>query len=132
MIRKTILRHCIAVFAILFFGVLSLASSCSSTPWVSETKGVVLDVPPYDKPFTSLGMIFVTSTITYDSYGKVLSSSTEEGLLTMLLREAHALGGDNILNFRVDEYIINERGGNNIKIVKYTGSAMAIKYLDEK
>ena len=133
MTKRTILRHCVAALAILFFGVLSLASSCSSIPVPDESIGVVLDVPTYEKPFTSLGMVFVTSTVSYNSEGKMISNSAEEEIRTMLLREAHARGADNIYNYRLDEYIVvGKRGTGKARTVIYTGSAMAVKYLDDK
>jgi hypothetical protein len=156
--RKIVLKHGIAIVAICFFGVLALGST-SSTPKavtssvisgsqeetvissVTKSRGVVHNVPdPNQKSFTSLGVVFATSVTKFDEKG--LETSSEEGIVTLLMREAKKVGADDILNLRVDENItwvestITGTGSTatktviKTKTITITGSALAIKYQD--
>jgi hypothetical protein len=149
MIRKNVLTHGIAITAICLFGFFALGSVATTPKLVvapttiasSETKsnGSVHDIPvPRQKPFTSLGLVFVSSTTEFDEKGNVISS--QEGIVTMLLREAQKLGADDIINLRVDENVTwietTSEGSSSSstktkkKIVTLTGSALVIKYLN--
>jgi uncharacterized protein YcbK (DUF882 family) len=53
------------------------------------------------RDFTTLGLVFVESTATFDSRGNIIEGSTF--LYDMLMREAQKLGADDIVNLKVDE-----------------------------
>jgi uncharacterized protein YbjQ (UPF0145 family) len=150
---KKLVLHAVTVIAIFTFGFLALGSSSSPKPVaastvtgeetivVSETKskGTVYHIPsPERKAYTTLGLVFATSTTKYDDKSREISS--QEGIATMLLREAQKLGADDILNLRVDEnttwiaHTSTDSTGKEVsvmtKIITYTGSALAIKYND--
>ena len=161
MIRKNILTHCIAIFAICLFGFLALGSAVSSptvktdgqtvVSSITSSHGVVHDMHPEQinypdlKPYTSLGMVFATTTTKYDVNNFEISS--QEGLVIMLLREAHEMGADDILNMRWSENTIwtettlqsgspSSASSSSVKKVRtktitQSGSALAIKYLDK-
>jgi hypothetical protein len=80
--------------------------------------GAVYEIRPSPnmRPYEVLGLVFASMAIEID--GNKLEMSSQEGIITLLLREAHKLGGNDIINLRVDE--------NN----KNIGSAIAIKYLN--
>ena len=66
----------------------------------SEGKIMYVIVPPM-RDFRTLGLIFVESTATYDSNGNITNGS--KITLDMLMREAHKLGADDIINLKIDE-----------------------------
>ena len=160
---KNVLKHGIAIIAIGLFGILALGSTATTQPGVVEdaevvssvtvSYGVVHDMQnPQEKaysnlkPYTSFGMVFATSTTRFDENG--LEVSSQEGIVMMLLREAHKLGADDILNLRLSENTTwvettakvqnssssSSSGGTTkevsikTKTVTITGSALAIKY----
>jgi hypothetical protein len=153
--RKKMVPHFIAVITFCFFGVLALGSTATTkkaaVPDVTETTvvssettstGKVYHLPgPEGKPYTTLGMVFATTTTEYNEKGNEITS--QEGITTMLLREAHKLGADDIFNLRVDQNITwvatvttTEDSSSTktetvmTKTVTYTGSALAIKYVN--
>ena len=107
--------------------------------------GVILQtnlVPAKD--FTSLGLIFVESSATIAPDGKILSGS--KITFEMLMREAHKIGADDIINIKTDEIEKNstvmERSVPSassyttapvnmqvtVRTVDYKANALAIKY----
>ena len=167
MTRRNIRTHGIALIAILFFGALALGST-ASTPKVAREETVISSVTtsygvvhnmqdPNNrdnmvyaslKPYSAMGMVFATSTTNFDESG--LEFASQESILIMLLREAHKLGADDILNMRLSENTTwvettvtteNSSASNSsgtstkktkikTKTVTITGSALAIKYQD--
>ena len=108
--------------------------------------------PPM-RDFTTLGLVFVESSATFDSNENMIDGSIF--LYDMLMKEAHKLGADDIINLKVDEIqnisIIEEiktvptrvqRGDawvtveretkvqTQTRIVHYKASALAIKYTE--
>jgi hypothetical protein len=161
MVKNRIALHIIAISSLLLFCFLAVGSGATTpavtTPAVTQTgeetivssetisKGLVHNMSdPEGKAYTTLGLVFASSETKYDEKGKEIAS--QEGIATMLLRKAHELGGDDILNLRVDEnttYIektitvpsTSADGSSSskttaikLKTVTYTGSALAIKY----
>jgi hypothetical protein len=151
---KRLVLHSVSVIAICIFGFLAMSSSSTTKSSVvateegtvvsseTATSGVVYQIPsPERKAYTSLGLVFATSTTAYDDRGREISD--QEGVTIMLLREAQKLGGDDIINLRVSENVIwvesistNTSGSSSskttvrTKTVTYTGSALVIKYND--
>ena len=66
----------------------------------SEGKIMYVIIPPM-RDFTTLGLIFVESSATYDSNGNIIEGS--KITLDMLMREAHKLKADDIINIKLDE-----------------------------
>ena len=164
--RKKILKHGITVFVVLLFGVMGLGSANKpdvkqepvfvretgeETRISSETSfyGTVHNMQNPSsslntsyltlKPYKSLGMVFATSVTNYDEKG--IEFASQENIVMLLLREAHQIGADDILNLRVSENVtwvestlegIDGSVSTKVKTktVTITGSAMAIKYLD--
>jgi hypothetical protein len=116
---------------------------------VTTSKGAVQNMPgpaqmpgpppPAGKQFDVLDLVFAVSVSEFDEKGTEISG--QEGIVTMLLREAKKLGGNDILNLRIDENVtiirteITTEGSNGpttrtitTKKITYTGSALAIKY----
>jgi hypothetical protein len=152
--ERRLVLHSITVIAIFIFGFLALGST--STPKAkpgaveatggeavvvsSETKaiaGVFYQIPsPERKAYTTLGLVFATSQIKFDANNREITS--QEGIRTMLLREAQKLGADDILNLRIDENVtwiatVSEDAKGvkttiQTKTITHTGSALAIKY----
>jgi len=143
--------HLVAILTIVFFAFMAISSGATtpavtasddktlvSTSSTVSSKGVVHDIPdPSQKRFNALGLVFAKSESNFDENG--LEISSQEGIVNLLLREAQKLGGDDILNFRVDEsvtFVKTQVTSNNstktttTKTVTYTGSALAIKYID--
>ena len=57
-------------------------------------------VPPM-RDFSTLGLIFVESSAVFDSNGNIIEGSTIT--FDMLMREAHKLRADDIINLKIDE-----------------------------
>lgn len=147
MTRKKILAHSIALIAICLFGVLALGSTTSAPKVAGETiissvtreGGFVQNMPELDgKAYSILGMVFATSETSFDEKG--LEMASQEGIVMMLLREAHKLGADDIINLRWSENTIwiestSTSGSSSTKkmtkIVTHNGNALAIKYSDQ-
>ena len=66
----------------------------------SEGRIMHVIVPPM-RDFTTLGLIFVESSAVFNSDGNIIEGSTIT--FDMLMREAHRLGADDIINLKVDE-----------------------------
>jgi hypothetical protein len=150
--KKKVGLHIIAMSLLVAFVFLALGSAASNRSAIREetdegiiissqttSRGAVQQMPPPEtRRFTTLGLVFATSTTRYDSSGKELSS--QEGIVTMLLKEAQRVGGEDILNLRVDENVTyvehtsTSSSGSEVKTifrtVTYTGSALAIKYVN--
>jgi len=157
MTGKNIFKHGLALIIISVFMFLALGSA--NTPdtksvetnlietgvkvlsSVTQSTGIVYDMPsPEKKPYIVLGLVFASSTTVFDANGKEISD--QEGIITLLLREAEKLDGQDILNLRVDQNVTwteTTTKSNTIpsseiivltKTVIYTGSALAIKYID--
>jgi len=148
MCKNRLALHFVAIMAIVFFAFLAI-SSAASTPKIvtpvgeetvisskTTTTGRVNSIPgPNDRQFDILGLVFATSVTKFDVNG--LEISSQEGIVTMLLREAQRIGGNDILNLRIDENVVftqtkiktssNEKTITT-KTVTYTGSALAVKY----
>jgi hypothetical protein len=112
---------------------------------VTTSSGVLYHVPPPGvKPYTTLGLVFASSATKYDEKGNTIAS--QEGIMIMLLREAKALNADDIFNVRISENVTwtanttTEPGTSSgsstktttvmTKTVTYTGSALAVKYVN--
>jgi len=148
--------HLVSILVILLFAFMAISSS-TTTPDVVEssvtttsegtttvsrtTTGghIIYNMPQTSgKDYVTLGLVFATSVTEYDENDRGISS--QEGITTMLLREAQRLGGDDILNLRIDEnttYVITTTEITTIspptvvrRTVTQTGSALAIKYTD--
>ena len=162
MMKKRLVLHLVTILTIAIFAFLAIGSATTTTPVpradVTDTEGTILSsvtsstgtvhgIRPVAsvRPYEVLGLVFATSVTEFDENG--LEVSSQEGIVTMLLREAQKLGGDDIINLRVDENVTNrqytttqtrtEAGGTttrevtvNRKTVTYTASALAIKYMD--
>jgi hypothetical protein len=151
--ERRLVLHAVTVIAIFIFGFLALGSG--STPKPKAEGETTIDssvtgpiefkyymIPgPERKAFTTMGLVFASSQSKFDENNKEIASQEYVGML--LLREAHKLGADDILNLRIEENItwfatvdeVNKRkdGKPNIvytRTVTYTGSALAIKYND--
>jgi len=144
MMNKKNLLHVIAVISL--GGFILLGLSCGTMQRATQsaptenttasvetsTEGIVYHMPaPDGKPYDTLGMVFATSVTRFNENG--LEISNEEGVLIMLLREAQKLGGNDILNLRIEESVVYEEttlGMTKVakKTVTYAGSALAIKY----
>jgi hypothetical protein len=154
--KNRLALHCAAILAIAFFAFLAISSTASTPKSVAATneetvittskttsRGIVNNMPgPNERQFETLGLVFATSVTKFDEKG--LEISSQEGIVTMLLREAQRLGGNDILNLRVDENITffqttvtTPSSGSSsssstktitTKTVTYTGSALAVKY----
>jgi hypothetical protein len=153
--------HSVTIVVIALFAFLAI-SSTSSTPTpktlpsvgeetiarsITTSDYIVNDMPVPEpaagKQFDVLGLVFATSVSEVDEKGQIISN--QEGIVTMLLREAQKLGGNDILNLRVDEntifiqtQVISEgSSGKTTKVittkkVTYTGSALAIKHRNDE
>jgi len=125
-----------------FLGTASTGGTTGKRVTFSET-GLVQNTSIPEKQFDILGLIYATSVSEFDVKGSM--TSTQEGVMFMLLREAERLGGHDILNLRISENVTENwiedgtdrigSGGqpirgitNYTKTVTYTGSALAIKY----
>jgi len=168
--KRKVGLHLLALLAMAGFVFLAFSSGATApatktseetTSSTTTSKGVVNDMPvpqaPAQKQFTSLGIVFATSVSKFDENGVEISS--QEGIVTLLLREAQKLGADDILNLRTDENttftttttattvgttnpttnVGTATPGSNVtssktavttKTVTTTGSALAIKYVD--
>jgi len=159
--KKRLGLHLVTILAIALFAFLAM-SSAASTPAVggvgssietvvsstTTSRGLVHDMSdPNNKNYDTLGLVFASSVTKFDEKG--LEISSQEGIITKLLKEAQKLGGEDILNLRVDENISyiqttienaasssSSSSGSSTKkttvvttkTVTYTGSALAIKY----
>jgi len=141
--KNRLALHIAAVLAIMFFAFLAIGSA-ASTPSASSSasdssqtisKGNVYQLEPDHKPFDALGLIWVTSVKKFDEKG--METYSEGGVVTLLLKEAQKLGGNDILNLRVDENITytkkdikTDNGFRTVttKTITYTANALAIKY----
>ncbi|MCL2831918.1 MAG: hypothetical protein FWD78_01995 [Treponema sp.] len=166
--KRNLLKHGGALFVIILFVALAFGSATqvssvqkdSSDQIVisSETQstGIVHDMqdPMFNgnmeyskmKPYTTLGMVFATSTTNYDENGHEFAS--QESVLILLLKEAFKLGADDIVNLRTSvnttwyQVLLDNASQQNTantsttptKIMKKTvmisGSALAIKYIN--
>ena len=159
--KNRLVLHSVTILVIALFAFLAI-SSTASTPKtlasvgeetiissVTSTEAVVRDMPgpaqmpgpppPAGKQFDVLDLVFATTVSEYDEKGQEISS--QEGIVTMLLREAQKLGGNDILNLRIDRnetiiltQIVTEASSGKstrtitTKKITFTGSALAIKY----
>jgi len=159
--KKRLGLHFVTILAIALFAFLAMSSAASAPKAVTTvgektiissvttSNGVVQDMPgptqmpgpppPAGKQFDVLDLVFAVSVSEYDEKGVEISA--QEGIVTMLLREAQKLGGNDILNLRIDENVtliqtqtVTEGSSGNTtkttttKKITYTGSALAIKY----
>jgi len=147
--KNRLALHLAAILGIVFFAFLAIGSTSSTPKVISDptgeetvvsskttSNGRVSNIPgPDQRPFETLGLVFAKSETKFDQNGREISS--QEGVVTLLLREAQKLGGNDILNLRTDENVvvtqvkIKESGNEKTIItrtVTVTGSALAIKY----
>jgi hypothetical protein len=146
--KNRLASHIAAVLAILFFAFLAISSTASTPKTVTEneisskttSRGAVQNIEPdpAERPYETLGLVFATTVKKIDEKGKEVSDP--ESIVTVLLREAQKLGGNDIVNLRVDENVLVESAsttsGSSTKqvtttTVTYTGSALAIKYRND-
>jgi len=81
------------------------------------------------KDFMSLGLIFETGSIEYDSNGAITQGDI--AIYQKLLKQAQGLGADAIINIAIDRQIENRREGNSRRSVqRWYASALAIKYTE--
>ncbi|MCL2410993.1 MAG: hypothetical protein FWC97_05045 [Treponema sp.] len=82
------------------------------------------------KDFVGLGLVFVETSATFDSNGRMIEGS--EITFDMLMREAHKLGAHAIINIKIDEiHHINKTEDEIVtKTIVYKANALAIKYTD--
>jgi hypothetical protein len=117
---------------------LLIMAGCTSTNYTASMTGVSDYATIVVKDFTSLGIITVNATETHHSGPLGFVKSIEGGKVTYadLMKEAAKLEADDIINVRID---INSNytksafdwltGWN--RTYSYTGTALAIKYLDK-
>ncbi|MDR0302194.1 MAG: hypothetical protein LBI04_07790 [Treponema sp.] len=151
MCKNRLALHSVAVLSVLFFAFMAISSGASTPKAVATdaeetivtskttSEGRVYNIPSPDKrPFDTLGLVFATSITKFDEKGQEVAN--QEGITTMLLREAQKLGGNDILNFRKDENVtyvqtkVKEGATEKTVITKnviITGSALAIKYRND-
>jgi len=138
--------HIVAILAIVFFAFLAIGSTASTpkaAPTGDETvvssqtssNGLVYNSKPapLERQYDTLGLVFATTTTRFNEKGFEIAS--EEGIITMLLREAQKLGGNDIVNLRTDQNVVvteTKVSGSDktytSRTVTITGSALAIKY----
>lgn len=131
MTKKVLIAISIAIVIILS-GCKTVDLTSNKTGWSDYASIVVKDYEVIDHIFvestevTNVGIFkFKTtisgSTITYD----------------MLIKEAIALGADDVINVRIEaqdlsnKSFLNAMFGGYTETIKYTANALAIKYLDE-
>ncbi|MBB6482649.1 hypothetical protein [Spirochaeta isovalerica] len=129
---KKVLIALFILIGITFTGCKSVDMTSNKTGWSDYASIVVKDYEVIDHIFvestevTKVGIFkFKTtisgSTITYD----------------MLIKEAIALGADDVINVRIEaqdlsnKSFLNSLFGGYTETIKYTANALAIKYLDE-
>ena len=144
--RKKMFLHALAILAICFFSFMAIGSFATrpaavvtgeETVVASETKtaGWVHNMPePLNKDYQILGLVFAKSETRFSDEGRIVSS--QEGIITMLLREVQRLGGEDIFNLRIDENITDIRVTSSdgrvgyYRVITHTGSALAIRYIN--
>lgn len=115
----------------------------AATDWKYPSAGALYTVAPAPvKDFDVKGVIFITSQVTYDVNG---DKNGSEITYEMLMREAVKLGADDVINVRIDEEQLTKAEDTYQqdvlthkeqfasrktleKTVKYTATALAIKY----
>jgi len=133
---------------------IAIPSGTSESYLVINSEGRIMHVIiPQLRDFSTLGLIFVESSATYDSNGNIIEGS--KITFDMLMREAHKVGADDIINLKIDEienFTITEEirtvstrvtdqntGSSRVveremtvqtvtKTVNYKANAIAIKY----
>ena len=159
--KNRLALHSIAILAIVFFVFLAIggcamtqsatyptattdeeieeesivSSTTVSSTTTSKGLGVSNILPtPERRQFETLGLVFATSVTKFDEKQHEIAS--QESIVTKLLKEAQKLGGNDIVNLRVDEnvtFVQTTEDNKTImtKTVTYSGSAMAIKYRND-
>jgi len=120
--KKQFFSHIGSVLLILLFCFLAIGSGTKEK--ATTHSGFINQAQQIEKDFISVGIIFVKSQAIIDQYGNVLSGS--KITYEMLMKEVEKLGGDDIINLRIDE----ERNSKT-KEVSYTATALAIKYIEK-
>jgi hypothetical protein len=170
--KNRLAPHTAAVLAMVFFAFLAIGSTASTPAKNSAVPGITTEetvassqttskgnvnniVPsPAERLYDTLGLVFATTVKKFNEDG--LEVSGQASIVTLLLREAQKLGGNDIVNLRVDENVVFTQITSNdassspsssssspsssssssstkkkivtTKTVTYTGSALAIKY----
>ncbi|MCL2484624.1 MAG: hypothetical protein FWF00_01395 [Endomicrobia bacterium] len=110
---------------ILFF------NGCATTTSKQQSYGSVSDVNnAVVKDFEVKGIIFLKSTAIekVDIRGREVVKGSRI-TYEMLMKEAQNLGADDIMNLRIDEEVLPTKNKfDPIKEIKYTATAIAIKY----
>jgi len=126
----SLVEKCLTALIICFIFI-----GCHSTPDTpdtpeSQTKstGNVANVSLETKDFITMGIIYVTSTAKFDDDGKKMISGSKI-TYEMLIKEAQKLGAEDIVNLRIDEYSTEDKDDDDITIVTYKATALAIKYV---
>jgi len=131
-VTKRILLALAIVTVLVMSGCKSVDLTSNKTGWSDYASIVVKDYEVIDHIFVESTEVkkvgffkFKTtvmgSTITYD----------------MLIKEAIALGADDVINVRIEKQdlsnksVLNSMFGGYTETIKYTANALAIKYLDE-
>ena len=150
--KKYLMHNPVLFLALISFAVLVFGNACMAMPSLpgfapdtaeertvttDASRGIVQNMPqPLHRPFDILGLVYATSVSQYED-GRSISS--QEGIVIMLLRQAEQLGGNDILNLRVDESVVFTDRSERIdgrqrtittRTVTQTGSALAIRYRD--
>ncbi len=129
---KKIIVILIVTFTIVLTGCKSVDLSTNRTGWSDYSSIVVKDYEVIDH-------IFVESTQVKD-VGLLQLITTVSGsdvTYNMLIKEAIALGADDIINVRIDKQVISNKSllslvfGLYTDTIKYTANALAIKYTKE-
>jgi uncharacterized protein YbjQ (UPF0145 family) len=112
----------VLIFCFIFIG-------CSTNQVLMSNKGKVADVNLEIKDFTTMGIIFVTSSAMFDYNDQLISGSTIT--YEMLMKEAQKLGAEDIANLRIDEVTTINRSSVDVtgKTITYKATALAIKYV---
>ncbi|MCL2293650.1 MAG: hypothetical protein FWC36_02125 [Spirochaetes bacterium] len=128
MMKKNI-KHIAAMALLIVFAALALGSGATAQPLQTDRGILHVVVPPPDRPYDVLSLVFATLVKKTDAHGQIIEITSNEGILQMLLREAHRLGAHDIVNVRVSTHT-ERTGRGSLRQTREvtTGSAMAIRY----
>ena len=143
--RKRLVLHLLSIFAIFLFAFLAISTTTStpavvapSTPIAAGVRyenignfGEMLLLPVKD--FASLGLVFTEVQFTVSQSANNVEFLGNVMTYQALLKEAHALGADAIINVvidRLDKTTISGTGTSRQETTEITwyGSALAIRY----
>lgn len=119
MMKKQKVLHAGTIVLILVFCFLAIGSGTKEKATVSA--GLINQARQIEKDFVGVGIIFLNSEAKIAGNGNILSGS--KITYEMVMKEVERLGGDDVLNLRIDEH--KEKNG----VVKYVATALVIKYV---